>query len=197
MKRLFALALSLLAFPPALCPAGHAQKKDVDKDAEAQDALARRFGKSLEVATDYKPHILFGDFNGDTFGDLLALARLQAGLPRSVQVLNPWGDESGNSSGNSDLALVIVHGTKDGWKPSDTPNTYVLTDRDFFSTPIWEAKQADLLSVSKKAGPRAKNQSSGKAATGDTISLATEAGINVTLYWDGKTYRLDTPQEEP
>jgi len=44
---------------------------------------------------------------------------------------------------------------------------------------------------------RGKRLSSGKMAMGDTINLATEAGIDVTLYWNGKTYRLDTPQEEP
>jgi hypothetical protein len=31
----------------------------------------------------------------------------------------------------------------------------------------------------------------------DSINLATEAGIDLRLYWTGKTYKIDEPNEEP
>ncbi len=200
MKRLLAVALLLLAIPLVFHQTGVAQTNTGNKAAEAQSTITRLLGKSVEVATEHKSHILVGDFNGDTFSDLLVLTKLKtarSGLPKNVKVLNPWGYESKDSSGTSGLALVIIHGTSAGWDSSNSPGTYLLTDRDFFSTPIWEAKQDGLLSVVKKSAKRGKRLSSGKMAMGDTINLATEAGIDVTLYWDGKTYRLDTPQEEP
>ncbi|HVF87436.1 MAG TPA: hypothetical protein VM866_07590 [Pyrinomonadaceae bacterium] len=200
MNRLLAVALLLLAIPLVFHQIGFAQTDAGNKAAEAQSAITRLLGKSVEIATEHKSNTFVGDFNGDTFGDLLVLTKLKtarSGLPKNVKVLNPWGYESKDSSGTSGLALVIVHGTSAGWDTPNSTGAYVLTDRDFFSTPIWEAKQDALISVARKATRRGKRLSSGKTATGDTINLATEAGIDVTLYWDGKTYRLDTPQEEP
>jgi hypothetical protein len=200
MNRLLAIASLLLAIPLVFHQTGGAQTNTGNKAAEAQSAITRLLGKSVEIATDHKSHTFVGDFNGDTFSDLLVLTNLKtarSGLPKNVKVLNPWGYESKDSSGTSGLALVIVHGTSTGWDIPNPTGVYLLTDRDFFSTPSWEAKQDALISVTKKSAKLGKRLNSGKTATGDTINLATEAGIDVTLYWDGKTYRLDTPQEEP
>lgn len=200
MKRLFAVASSLLVISFCHHQTVCAQTDNANKSAEAQAALARLFGQSVEVAAEHKSHLLFGDFNGDSFGDVIVLTKLKtgrSGLPKNVKVLNPWGYERKDSAGTSDLALVIIHGRRAGLDSPNSPGTYLLADRDFFSTPIWEARQDALISVARKSPKRGKRLSSGKTATGDTINLATEAGIDVTLYWDGKTYRLDTPQEEP
>lgn len=169
---------------------------------KAQAAVQRLFGHDIEPAADRKPYYLTGDFNGDTREDLLVLVRLQGAttsLPKEVRVLNPWGYESKNSPGPSPLALAIVHGASEGWDAQTPLGRFLLADREFFSTPIWEAtSQGAPLSLKKKPATRSRRREAlPKMAKGDAVGLGTEAGIDIVLYWDGKTYRLYEPQEEP
>ena len=170
--------------------------------AKVQAAVRRLFGPSVEPAAEYKSYSLTGDFNGDALEDLLVLVRLKgakSSLPKEVTVLNPWGYETKSSAGTSALALAIIHAARGGWDTQAPGGIFLLSDREFFSTPVWESPTDEaLIGVRKKGSPRANRRgSSPRAARGDTITLTTEAGIDVLLYWDGKTYRLDTPQEEP
>jgi hypothetical protein len=170
--------------------------------AKAEAAVLRLFGAGIEVAKDRKPYFLTGDFNGDSRQDLIALIHLKqakSSLPKEVVVLNPWGYERKNSQGTSDLALVIIHGAAAGWDTQTPAGRYLLTDRDYFSTPIWEEPGgSNLLSLRKKRRPRGgRAEAAPRMAKGDAVAIPTEAGIDIFVYWDGKTYKVYAPAEEP
>jgi hypothetical protein len=183
-------------------PGGATASIHADLGEKAQVAVRRLFGGGVKPATDYKPYFLTGDFNGDRLKDLLVLVRVQntrSGMPQEVRVLNPWGYETQNSSDTALLALAIIHGSSENWETQTPAGRFLLTDRDFFSTPIWESgTQNNLLSVIRKSSLKAKRRGNARSrGKGDAIGLATEAGVDEILYWDGQTYRLEAPQEEP
>lgn len=163
------------------------------------DVTHRGFGAGVQVESERKPFFLTGDFNGDTFQDLLVIVRVkQKGeLPAGVSIINPWTTARPDFVSGPSLALAIVHGGTNGWDTESPRGLYLLTDPEFFATPIWEdLTQEDLLSVKKKLRGRRRGPVP-LAAKGDAIAVATEAGIDVLLYWDGRTYKLFTPAEEP
>ena len=165
-----------------------------------QTVVQRLFGAGVEPATERNPYYLTGDFNGDTREDLLILVRLNSmsNLPHEVRVLNPWGYESENSTKPSTLALAIIHGSSDGWDTLAPMGRFLLVDREYFSTPIWEGSQDSPLSLKRRRLSGSKGRVVlPKMAKGDAVSLGTEAGIDIVLYWDGKTYRIYQPREEP
>ena len=174
-----------------------------DTGAKAESAIRRLFGAGLEAAKDRRPYFLTGDFNGDARQDLLLLVHLkqaQGGLPKDVVVLNPWGYEKKDSQGASDLALAIIHGAGAGWDSAAPPaGKYLLRDREYFSTPTWDGPTPEgtsLLSLRKKR-PGNRAEAAPRMAKGDAIMIPTEAGIDIYLYWDGKTYKIYEPAEEP
>jgi hypothetical protein len=112
-------------------------------------------------------------------------------------VLNPWSIQKPPHGRPSGLALAVLHGGRKGW---DQPlGRYLLGDREFFTTPIWQdAAPQGLVGIIRK--PRATREGRRRLprpAKGDAIRIATEAGIDTLLYWDGKTYRLYAPPEVP
>jgi hypothetical protein len=196
MQRILSHILLLVVINSLSAYFAIAQRPTSDTSVRAEVVIAQLFGDSVVLATDRKPFHLIGDFNGDGANDLLSIVKLNVAptaLPKNVAVLNPWGYESSASSGKSNLALLIIHGSRNGWDPNPSA-WFVLTDQEFFSTPIWQSPgQAGLIAVKKHS----RGSPSRTRAKGDTITLATEAGIDITLYWDGRTYRLESPDEEP
>lgn len=177
-----------------------------DTAAKAEAAVRRLFGAGVEVAKDRNPYFLTGDFNGDSRQDLVALVRLKgakSSLPKEVVALNPWGYEGGNSQASSNLALVVVHGAAAGWDTQTPAGRYFLADRDYFSTPTWEGPTPEgvkLLALKRKirlGGGGSRRGLEPRMAKGDAVILPTEAGIDIYLYWDGKTYKVYEPPEEP
>lgn len=162
-------------------------------DARVNGAIARQFGASVQPLWDRKPYYLTGDFNGDSLQDDLVLVRTSTSIASGVTLLNPWHPRAARAPGGGGTALAILHGSRRG---RDTPTArFLVTDREFFASPIWQAPAGSaLISVKKKP---LRGASTPKGARGDLIHLATEAGIDVTLYWDGETYRVFAPQEEP
>lgn len=182
---------------------GHAVSVQ-DTAAKAEAAVLRLFGANVEIAKDKKPYFLTGDFNGDSRQDLIVLIHLKgakSSLPKEVVVLNPWGYEGKGAQASSDLALAVVHGTSAGWDTQTPAGRYLLADRDYFATPTWEGPTPDgvsLLSLRKKRPARgSKAEAAPRMARGDAVAIPTEAGIDIYLYWDGKTYKVFEPAEEP
>lgn len=172
-----------------------------DGNAQIEAAVRRAFGPGVEMMWEFRPYSLTGDFNGDRFSDLAVMVRVRAPsgrLAKGVTILNPWDIRRTAAGGSSGLALAIIHGGRKGWSGAPL-RRYLLTDRDFFATPIWQSSAPkDLIGLVRK--PRATQQGRRllpRPAKGDAIRVATEAGINTLLYWDGKTYRLYAPPEEP
>ncbi len=169
--------------------------------AKVQAVVQRLFGPNVDAAADRSPYYVTGDFNDDRREDLLVLVRLKGprgSLPNEVSVLDPWHLESTPSNAASVLALAVVHGSTEGWDTSTPSGRFLLADKEFFSTPIWEQSAGAPISLMKKhLTMPARRVVLPKMAKGDAVGLGTEAGIEIVLYWDGKTYRIYEPKEEP
>ena len=164
-------------------------------EARVKAMLARQFGTSVQPLSDRKPYYLTGDFNGDGRQDVLVLVQSRGSAAAGVTSLNPWHPRASRLPAVGSTGLAILHGSRGGWDAAAPAARFLVTDREFFSTPIWQAPGGSaLLSVKKK--PR-RGTVTPKGARGDVIHVATEAGIDLSLYWDGKTYRIFAPQEEP
>jgi hypothetical protein len=172
-----------------------------DPSSKVQSAVKRLFGPSVEAAADRNPYYLTADFNGDRQEDVMVLVRLKGTtgtLPKEVVVLNPWGYDSKNPGASSPLGLAIVHGSREGWDTQTPLERFLLSDKSYFSTPIWEStSQGAPLSIRKRRFGSGRRVAPPKMAKGDAVALGTEAGIDILLYWDGKTYKIYEPQEEP
>lgn len=162
--------------------------------------VRREFGSAFEMVQTHQPHFLIGDFNGDRFSDLAVLVRrkISGTVSRRVTSVNPWMILRSTSVAQGGLALGILHGEKKGWEGTAL-RRFLLSDGAFFATPIWQdSAQKDLIGLLRR--PRATDQGGRllpRPAKGDAIRVATEAGIDTYLYWDGKSYRLYAPPEEP
>jgi hypothetical protein len=173
LKLLLTAAVALLlagAAAAARRPAG----REEAALASALDGRARLMPRSA----------LSGDFDGDGRRDVLAIVRCSGAPPRTVTLLNPFQPKNRPRAAAGSLALAVRHG--DG-------RAYLLADRDFFATPIWNGKLDGLVSLR----PRPRKGQEPRGARGDVVRVGTEAGIDVTLFWDGRTYRLFTPAETP
>jgi hypothetical protein len=182
------------------CGPARAQGAGAGERSRVLAAVSRGFGKGVGLASEHKPCFLVGDFNGDGRPDLVALVRWgrdKGSLPPGVRLLDPWKPAVGDGEGGSRLALAVIHGSESGWEGPAPAASFLLTSRPYFSTPMWEAAQPRLLSLAKRSARRKGDPIPVRAARGDAVILPTEAGIDIQLYWDGRTYRTYWPAEEP
>ncbi|HEX2593552.1 MAG TPA: hypothetical protein VHL34_18780 [Rhizomicrobium sp.] len=130
------------------------------------------------------------DFDGDGVADSITLvsARGPIGVSAGTTVIsNLWGPKVKDAKG----ALITIRLGK-------SSRGYLLMDQSgFFDSPIWQQKPLPL-EVAKR-GSKAFNEfrAEQKAIRHDILVLGTEAGIDIALYWDGKTFKLFEPVEEP
>jgi hypothetical protein len=182
----------------------YAPQEGANFNSKAQAAVQRLFGPDLEPQSNRDAFFVTGDFNGDRWEDLAVLVRIKAttsSLPKEVKVLKPLGIESKSSTelSSPQLALAIVHGSREGWDTETPVARFLVMDKEFFSTPIWESGQGTPISIMKKRSLMPKPRSSlPRIAKGDAIGLSTEAGIDIYLYWNGQTYKVyQDPNETP
>jgi hypothetical protein len=166
------------------------------------NVIRNLFGTRIGPADDRKPYYWTGDFNGDNITDLLVMVRLKGptrALPKDIVVLSFWNAsaQSNPSPQDSELALAIIHGSDAGWNTAPA-GKYLIHSKDFFSSPLWESTSTkELISIVRIGSKKSRATGPPVAAKGDSISLATEAGIDTFVYWNGKTYRLFEPAETP
>ncbi|HEX2591638.1 MAG TPA: hypothetical protein VHL34_09095 [Rhizomicrobium sp.] len=130
------------------------------------------------------------DFDGDGVADSVTLVSAHGPIGMSAGttiISNLWGPKVKEAK---DTVVFIRLG-----KPS---RGYLLMDQSgFFDTPIWKQKPLPL-EVAKRGSKAFKEfQSQERAIKNDILVLGTEAGIDIALYWDGKTFKLFEPNEEP
>lgn len=142
-----------------------------------------------------------GDFNGDRVPDTVELVSLAAGFrpPPGVELANPWDKRpAGVSAQGEALALLVTHGASEG-----PCRRFLLVNPDFFRMPLWPAfvagdpAQQAIAIASAGSRPHARWKRKVRALKGDGIVLATEAGIDILLYWKGNGYAVFWPDEEP
>ncbi len=166
--------------------------------AETEAVINRAFNSRVEVEGERRPFYLSGDFNGDGWQDIAVVVRLkddaeQLKMTKTASVLDPWlaaaagadgeeasegglqTDEPGASAG--DLALAVIHGTKDGWKASAPESRYLLLNSVFDELRIHRGK----IEVGASGGTP-------PVVKGDAIYTGSEVASGI-IYWDGAAYR--------
>ncbi|MGH9580551.1 MAG: hypothetical protein ACRD2R_06115, partial [Terriglobales bacterium] len=81
--------------------------------------------------------------------------------------------------------------------PGDECRRFLLHDDDFFGSPIWHEKMRPLAVLKKGGNDFGAWRRDVPKLKGDALLLGTEAGIDILLYWDGESYALYWPNEEP
>jgi len=148
------------------------------------------FGTGIVAINPEKPYV--GDFNGDGIADNLFLLELRGSCRISDDsvLINPWSSGGNVQPFDESLGLGIVHGGKQGTKT-------VLYDPDFLSTPIWKETPAPVSVLKRESEDYPVWKKSVSDLDGDAIVLETEAGIDILLYFNGTTYTIFWPEEEP
>ena len=201
--------LSFLGCIPIVAARGQTRRPATNEPARVSQsdvvtkALATSFGPALQAANGFKPFYLTGDFNGDGMQDLLVVVRIKlrrSELPKDVRVLNPFYNDPGygpayppDPAAKPTLAFAIIHGSKAGWKTSESTGKFLLVG----ASPILamehdrekSAPDSGMELMRKRARPRKRGWPPA-AAKGESIYLQTE-GSDSILYWNGKTYRWE------
>lgn len=180
-RELLKAALVARLFPAC---AAHAQQ------ATAGD-LAVQFGPAVAAHPLAPSPFAELDLDGDGRPDRIWVVRLARGgadaLAREVRRANPFG-RRGLAARGEPLALAIRHGSGERW---------VLHDGAFFASPIWQSAPLPL-EVAKRGGRRHRDAvAAGAKPRGDLLLVGTEAGIDMALFWDGRAYVVNAPDEEP
>jgi len=171
--------------------------------AQAADPVAlikATLGPDAGVATGRAVTELRGDFNGDQMDDQLLVVKADgkiSELPSNVRVVRPWPLNDGETAGDTlshgaSVNLAVVHGTANGAQQQ------VFALHDDNSVSILDAPAAETISAVKLKDVSSLNEPKlAAAAKGDLLVVPTEAGIDTYVYWDGATYKVFAPEEEP
>ncbi|HKG47634.1 MAG TPA: hypothetical protein VKB02_12945 [Pyrinomonadaceae bacterium] len=108
------------------------------KQVEVQQAVKRVFKDAAVVDTNYNPHFLSGDFNGDGSQDLAVVLK-PAKIEEMNQELTPWLVRQPRSSRidytrrvpieKNETLLAVIHGHgANHWRDPEATQTFVLKD---------------------------------------------------------------------
>jgi len=165
----------------------------------AQD-LSALFGSRVTANARYKAPLFTGDFDGDGTPDAAYLVTI---LPESAQdklagdvtvIGTQFGREPLGSRGEA-LALAIVQ--KSGRQK------YLLTGydgegvSDFFGSPMWGSLPPPIDVARRGSKAFRTFQAEEPGIKYDILVVGTEAGIDTALFWNGQSYVLFSPAEEP
>jgi hypothetical protein len=133
---------------------------------------------------------LAADFDGDGVADEFTITREAEKVVKKpeVRLADPWQERHPSKQSPKGVGLVI--------RLSRAPQTFLVHDADFFTTPIWKESKSPARVITKKDRKYAGWKKQVPALRADVIELETEAGIDILLYWDGR-WRLFWPEEEP
>jgi hypothetical protein len=146
-------------------------------DAERQ-LLTQRFGAHVTLEAT-KPCAVRADFNGDGTQDVAMLVRIASepsALPATIARANPFARAGTFTGKKRGLAIAISF-------EGATPKLFLLSDGEFFSSPMWQSPN-ELLS--KIAKPKK-----------DYLGVATESGADLRMYWTGGAWKVEAPTEAP
>jgi len=180
MRTLIAAALGVL-----LCGAAPSSRLSV-----VQPCAKARAGDTCVLFSN-----LTADFDGDGVADMVSImsrsegGQFTAGSPNDVVIPALWGKARPYPDQRT-AVVEISFGKRHG-------RFFLLDYVGYFDTPIWQSKTLPIFVA--KRGSRQFNEfhAQEKRIKNDILVLGTEAGIDTALYWDGKTFKLFAPAEEP
>ena len=191
MKQLCGLALGL-ALLTAL--------GSLSATAASPDDVSKLFGSRVQANDRFAAPFATGDFDGDGTPDAVYLVTI---LPQSadhklaadVTVISKLFGRAPLGSRGESLALAIL---QDGGK-----RKFLLTGYQgegvsgYFESPIWSGIPVPLAVAKRGSKSFAEFQQQEKKIRHDILVVGTEAGIDTALYWNGKSYAIFRPIEEP
>lgn len=131
-----------------------------------------------------------GDFNGDGRPDRAWFVPFQA-LGRAW-VDDPWTGFRHEVKAGAPV-LVMALG---GQLPREARCRLIQNPR-FFSTPIWAEEPRPVRVLAGRAVEAAGWRLRYRRWQGDALLLATEAGPEILLFWDGRRFRIGRSREVP
>jgi hypothetical protein len=162
--------------------------------------ISALFGSRVTANARFKAPFLKGDFDGDGTADAAYLVTV---LPESAQdklagdvtvIGTQFGREPLGPRGEM-LALAIVQ--KSGRQK------FLLTGydgegvSDFFDSPIWGSLPPPIDIAKRGSKTFQTFQAEEPGIKHDILVVGTEAGIDTALFWNGQSYVLFSPAEEP
>ena len=157
-----------------------------------------QFGSRISPNPRFRSPYLTADLDGDGIADRIYLVSVAAGdkgmAPDVTVVSNLWSSQPLGAHSEA-LAIAIVLGKN--------RRKFLITGyqgegvSDFFASPIWGEK-AVPLSVANAGSKTARDfEHENKSIKHDILVVGTEAGIDTALYWNGTTFAVFEPEEEP
>lgn len=121
------------------------------------------------------------DFDGDGVADEFSVTREAEKVAKEsgVRLVNPWHEKAASKKPSRGLGLVV--------RLTRGSQKFLVHDPEFFSTPSWKEGEPPVRVVTKKDKAYAGWKKQVPSLKGDAIELGTEAGIDILLYWDGRT----------
>jgi hypothetical protein len=154
--------------------------------ADAQ-GLSGQFGSRVTANARFKAPLFTGDFDGDGTPDAAYLVTI---LPESAQA-KLAGD-------------VTVIDTVFGREPlKGGRQKFLLTGYQgegvsgYFESPIWDSLPPPIDIAKRGSEAFQTFQAEEPSIKHDILVVGTEAGIDTALFWNGQSYVLFSPAEEP
>ena len=149
------------------------------------------FGSRVTPVAGQSVPFAAADFDGDGVPDTVYVVSVAAGsaLPSDVTTLSDLWSSPWQSRSATKRALAIVVGKQH--------RKFLIADPNYFDTPIWGEHDLPLEVAKRGSKPFREFQAQEKRIQHDVLVLGTEAGIDIALYWNGKTFALFEPIEEP
>jgi hypothetical protein len=149
------------------------------------------FGDRIASVANQPAPYASADFDGDGVADTVTVVSVAAGkaLPGDVTVIASLWPSSWRANQATSRALAIDLGMQH--------RKFLITGPAYFDSPMWNEKQLPLSVARRDSKPYREFQAREKRIQNDVLVLGTEAGIDTALYWNGKTFALFEPAEEP
>jgi hypothetical protein len=143
----------------------------------------------LRILSSKTPHRWQGDFDSDGKPDILSTVQINSNFQASPQqrLLNFWDTKPFLTP--IPLAFSL--------KNSRDRQEFLIYSAGYFQSPLWQQPRLPIRIVQRGTAEHGRWQQQVKAFKGDGIVLGTEAGIDTLLYWDGRSYRIYFPPEQP
>lgn len=156
--------------------------------------IAALFGPAVSAHPLAKAPFAELDLDGDGKPDRVWVVRLARGggdaLAKDTRRANPFAKRGlGGLGGRGEtLALAVAHASGERW---------LVHDSEFFATPIWQSAPLPLEPARRTSKKYREAVAAGAKPRGDLLLLGTEAGIDMALFWNGRSYVVNAPKEDP
>ncbi len=121
----------------------------------------------------------------------------KGGIAPDVTVVSDLWTDGPLGAHAEKIAIAIVLGQEQAQIPDHQLFSTPSGNAGFFDSPSWEQGDPPISVAKRGSAPFKDFQKQEKTIKNDVLVLGTEAGIDTALYWNGKTFVVFAPNEEP